>query len=355
MGLTIPPPVGGLLVAAAVLDFAIGDPFFRWHPVRLIGRSVSTLESWLRRAGADGRIGGCALVALVGSLWSGGVWTLQVAIDAAHPIASAGFHLVCVYFFLALGDLLRHCDKVDLCGNDIAAARQATGKLVGRDTDRMDAAACRRAAVESLAENLVDGFIAPVFWYALAGLPGLVLFKAVSTMDSMVGFRNERYRLFGWCAARSDDLLALVPARLGWLLITLSALVVPKAAGRKACRVAWSQHGVVPGPEPGMERVCDGRRDPAQACGSHLAGRRPGYGDLGGRSGRSAGRDVRRLQARKAGRALGGRDGRSPRDHRVAGQRILRGVADLACRRSGLMIPGGRRHAWSDGRTGPTW
>lgn len=251
MGLTIPPPVGGLLVAAAVLDFAIGDPFFRWHPVRLIGRSVSTLESWLRGAGADGRIGGCALVALVGSLWSGGVWVLEVAIDAADPIAGAGFHLLCVYFFLALGDLLRHCDKVDLSGNDLAAARQATGKLVGRDTDRMDAAACRRAAVESLAENLVDGFIAPVFWYALAGLPGLVLFKAVSTMDSMVGFRNERYRLFGWCAARSDDLLALVPARLGWLLITLSALVVPKAAGRKACRVAWSQHSMVPGPNPG--------------------------------------------------------------------------------------------------------
>lgn len=251
MGLTIPPPEAGLLVAAAALDLAVGDPRYLWHPVRLIGRSISAVESWLRALGADGRFGGCVLMALVGCLWAGGAWALLVALEAMNPIAGTAFHLLCVYIFLALGDLLKHCDEVDLSGDDLVAARQAAGKLVGRDTDRMDAAACRRAAVESLAENLVDGFIAPVFWYALAGMPGLVLFKAVSTMDSMVGYKNDRYRLFGWCAARSDDLLTFVPARLAWLLIALSALVVPRASGRKACRMAWSQHGVVPGPNPG--------------------------------------------------------------------------------------------------------
>ena len=251
MGLTLPPPVGGLLVAAAALDFAVGDPAWRGHPVRLMGRSVRAVESGLRRLGADGRVGGCALVALVGFPWTAGVWALLVALEAWHPLAGTAFHFLCLYAFLALGDLLRHCDEVDSSGGDLAAARQAIAKLVGRDTARMDVAACRRAAVESLAENLVDGFVAPVFWYALAGLPGLVLCKAVSTMDSMVGYKNDRYRLFGWCAARSDDLLVLVPARLAWLLIGLAALLVPRASGPKAIRIAWSQHSVVPGPNPG--------------------------------------------------------------------------------------------------------
>ena len=255
MDLTIPPPAGGLLVAAAALDFAVGDPVYRWHPVRLIGRSISAVESWLRALGADGLVGGCALVVLVGCLWTGGVWAVLVTLQAMHPIAGTAFHFLCVYIFVALGDLLKHCDEVDVSGDDLVAARAAAGKLVGRDTDRMDTAACRRAAVESLAENLVDGFIAPVFWYALAGLPGLVLFKAVSTMDSMVGYKNNRYLHFGWCAARSDDLLTLVPARLVWLLIALSALFVPRASGAKACRIAWSQHSVVPGPNPGWSEA----------------------------------------------------------------------------------------------------
>ena len=216
-----------------------------------MGRSVSAVESCLRRLGADGRAGGCALVALVGCLWAGGAWALFVALEAGHPIAGTAFHFLSVYAFLALGDLLRHCDEVDSSGGDLAAARHAVAKLVGRDTARMDVPACRRAAVESLAENLVDGFIAPVFWYAVAGLPGLVLFKAVSTMDSMVGYKSDRYRLFGCCAARLDDLLVLVPARLAWLLIGFAALLVPQASGAKALRIAWSQHGAVPGPNPG--------------------------------------------------------------------------------------------------------
>ena len=97
----------------------------------------------------------------------------------------------------------------------------------------MDGAACRRSAIESLGESLVDGVVSPIFWYAVAGIPGIVLFKIVSTMDSMVGCRTERYRDFGWCGARLDDLLNLVPARVTWLLIAGAALLVPGASGRE--------------------------------------------------------------------------------------------------------------------------
>ena len=93
----------------------------------------------------------------------------------------------------------------------------------------MDGAACRRAAVESLSENLTDGFVSPVFWYVLAGLPGLVLFKVVSTMDSMVGYKTPRYLRFGWCGARLDDVMNYLPARLTWLR---------HCRGRRACCLA---------------------------------------------------------------------------------------------------------------------
>ena len=130
--------------------------------------------------------------------------------------------------------------------------------LVGRDTDRMDAGACRRAAVESLSENLTDGFVSPVFWYVLAGIPGLVLFKVVSTMDSMVGYKTPRYLRFGWCGARLDDVMNFVPARLTWLVIAgpRRAAARPVPAGRRGesafgsmrCCLARIQDGARPRP-----------------------------------------------------------------------------------------------------------
>ena len=132
---------------------------------------------------------------------------------------------------------------------DLAAARTAAGRLVGRDTEPMDGAACRRSAIESLGESLVDGVVSPIFWYAAAGVPGIVLFKVVSTMDSMVGYKSERYRDFGWCGARLDDLLNLVPARVTWLFIAAAAALIPGASGGEALRWGWRQHAVVPGAE----------------------------------------------------------------------------------------------------------
>ena len=119
----------------------------------------------------------------------------------------------------------------------------------------MDGPACRRSAIESLGESLVDGVVSPFFWYALGGIPGIVLFKIVSTMDSMVGYKTKRYRDFGWCGARLDDLLNLIPARLTWLLLAGAAVLVPGASGREALRWGWRQHAVVPGPNAGWSEA----------------------------------------------------------------------------------------------------
>jgi adenosylcobinamide-phosphate synthase len=126
---------------------------------------------------------------------------------------------------------------------------------VGRDTDRMDAGACRRAAVESLSESLTDGFTSPLFWYVLLGLPGVVLFKVVSTMDSMVGYKTPRYLKFGWFGARADDVMNYVPARITWLLIALTAASIHGFSMLKALRIGWTQHAILPGPNSGWSEA----------------------------------------------------------------------------------------------------
>lgn len=248
-------PSSGILVAAVVLDWLVGDPVYRWHPVRLMGSFTRGIEKVLRASGLQPGLAGCILVALVAGLFTGLGWALVAAAGAVSPRAGQGLELGIAYSLLALGDLLKHCDAVSAAGVDLPEARREVANLVGRDTDLMDMAACRRSAIESLAENLVDGFVAPLLWFAVAGIPGLVLFKAVSTMDSLVGYKNDRYRRFGWCAARLDDLLTLLPARLAWLLIVLAASATGRGSGRSAWSIGWHHHGRVPGPNPGWSEA----------------------------------------------------------------------------------------------------
>ena len=250
-------PRADLLAVALALDLLVGDPVYRWHPVRLIGRSLARVERALRAAGADGRVGGCILFVVLAVAWGGASVAAVAGAGGLHPAAAGAAHLFLLYSLLALGDLLAHAGAVDAAATsgDLAAARSAAARLVGRDTDRMDLAACRRSAIESLGESLVDGVVSPLFWYSLAGVPGIVVFKVVSTMDSMVGYRTVRYRDFGWCGARLDDLLNLLPARASWLLVAAAALVVPGASGREALLRGWRQHAVVPGPNAGWSET----------------------------------------------------------------------------------------------------
>ena len=253
MDLSGVPARAEFLVVAVAADAVLGDPVYRWHPVRLMGRSVSLCETALRKAGADGRIGGCILFIVVATGWVSATLLLVLSLGQVQPHLATLMHVFLLYSLLALGDLIKHGNRVDAAASrdDLVTARDAVGDLVGRDTSRLDAADCRRAAIESLAENLVDGFVSPVFWYVLAGLPGIVVFKVVSTMDSMVGYRTERYLRFGWCGARLDDLMNLAPARVTWLLMAGSAVPIEGCSSRKAARVGWQQHGKVPGPNAG--------------------------------------------------------------------------------------------------------
>jgi adenosylcobinamide-phosphate synthase len=242
---------------AVAIDLTAGDPEYALHPVRLIGRLLQTVDRALRRAGAGGYGGGVALFLLLAAASLIGVSIFVRGASSLGSWPGWAAHVFVVYSFLALGDLLRHGRDIERAveRGALPEARRAVSKLVGRDTEPMDGAACRRAAVESLSENLTDGFTSPLFWYVIGGLPLLTLFKVVSTMDSMIGYRTPQYRRFGWCGARLDDVMNFVPARVTWLLVAAVAAVLPAYSGRKALRVGLAQHALLPGPNAGWSEA----------------------------------------------------------------------------------------------------
>jgi adenosylcobinamide-phosphate synthase len=238
-------------------DLVVGDPVYAWHPVRLIGRTLTWIEVRLRAAGFNGYGGGILLFL---ALWIATSAVMAGSLVAARAV-SAGvawlLHAFLLYSLLALGDLIHHVWRIETAvrDGDVPRARLAVTALVGRDTDAMDGAGCRRAAVESLSENLTDGFVSPLCWYVIAGLPGLVLFKVVSTMDSMVGYKTPRYLQFGWGGARLDDVMNYLPARMTWLVISAVAAVLPAYSGRKAWSVGLGQHQLLLGPNSGWSEA----------------------------------------------------------------------------------------------------
>ena len=218
-------PSAPLLAAAVLLDLLLGDPVYPAHPARLMGWTLTQFEKLLRALKLDGYVGGVLLFLLLAIVWCGGTAALIYGLARWNHWAALAVQVFLIYSLVALRDLLQHGWAVEQAvrQGDLPEARCRVSRLVGRETDRMDLAACRRAAIESLSENLTDGFVSPIFWYAVAGLPGIVLFKVVSTMDSMVGYKTPLYLRFGWCGARLDDVMNWLPARINWLLIALCA------------------------------------------------------------------------------------------------------------------------------------
>src|SRR5688572_28855173 len=216
MGIEGLAPSAPLLIAGLLLDAVFGDPQVRWHPIRLIGDTLSFFEKTLRRLGWDGRAGGCLLLLLLAIVWVVAPSFMIYAVGRWDTTAGLVLHILTVYILFALRDLVDHVRRVQKAASreDLSATHQAIGLFVGREVNRMDFQACRRAAIESLAESFVDGFLSALFWYLVLGVPGLLLFKVVSTMDSMIGFKTPRYLHFGWCGARVDDFMNYMPARL---------------------------------------------------------------------------------------------------------------------------------------------
>jgi adenosylcobinamide-phosphate synthase len=218
-----------MLVAVAV-DTLLGWPnalFVRiGHPVTWLGGLIGALDArWNRKSDtpAKRRLAGVAAALIVIALAAGAGWVVQEAM----PSDWRGVVLIGVlaWPFVALRSLYDHVAAVrdPLRAGAIETARKAVSLIVGRDPNELDESGVSRAAIESLAENTSDGVVAPLFWGALFGLPGIVGYKAINTLDSMIGHRNERHEAFGWAAARIDDIANFIPARLTGFILAFAA------------------------------------------------------------------------------------------------------------------------------------
>ena len=219
------------LIIGSIVDFILGDPRELWHPVQGIGWVISRLEKILRRLFPAGRRGerwaGSVLVVLTLLVSVGVPALLLFFLSLVHPLLS--FLLSCIFCWqlLAARSLRTESLKVEeaLEKEGLEAGRRAVSMIVGRDTRDLTEEGVIKAAVETVAENTSDGVTAPLFYMILAGPLGGFAYKAVNTMDSMVGYKNEKYRYFGTCAARLDDAANFIPARLSALFMTAAAFL----------------------------------------------------------------------------------------------------------------------------------
>ena len=228
------------LLCAFALDLWLGDPRRLPHPVVGVGWLINVLEEQLYDAPLARRLSGVLLVAAVLVVTGMVGWTLLAVAGAVHPWLGSLAAIWLAWTCLAARELHRQTAVVveALDEGDLVSARGALGMIVGRDTAQLDEQGILRACVETVAENTSDGIVAPLFYLALGGPLGGLLYKAVNTMDSMIGYRNERYRDFGWAAARLDDLLNWLPARLTGLLM-VGACVPLGLNGWQAWRILW--------------------------------------------------------------------------------------------------------------------
>ena len=234
-----------VLALALIVDLCVGDP--AWlrrrlgHPVAWMGGLVKALEQhWNRRRYGETtrRLLGVALLACL-TLAAGGLALAAERVLSTLPFGWIGIVLL-IAWLLAQRSLVDHVAAVAraLKNGGLAAGRGAVGHIVGRDVAALDEAGVCRAAVESLAENASDGVVAPAMWAAVFGLPGIAVYKAINTADSMIGHRDDRYHAFGWAAARADDVANLIPARLTAFMIVLAAITPGPWSARRALRTA---------------------------------------------------------------------------------------------------------------------
>ncbi len=264
------------VLSGALLDWLIGDPRNMAHPVRLMGNLAQFTEKLARKWVPTQRMAGLVTVIVV---LAAVYFITSAVVDSAYGVSTyLGFIVsaVVIYTGIATRDLYDHAMHVysALEANDIVEARRCVGMICGRDTKDMDSEAIVRATVESVAENLVDGVTCPLFFAFLGGPKLIMLYKAVSTMDSMFGYKNRKYIYFGWAPARLDDLAAFIPSRITGLLIPLAALFCGMKSS-DALRIFLRDRSKHPSPNAGQSESAF-----AGALGIRLGGPSTYHGEL---------------------------------------------------------------------------
>lgn len=284
--------IAGMLILACMLDVALGDPRWLPHPVRLMGRVIVWYDGCVRRAahGPNGeQAAGIVLALGLPALAYGAGWLAIELGGRAHAALGAVVWVVLAWTTLAARDLSDHALAVQqaLEQGALERARRALAQIVGRDTAHLSEPEVVRATVETLAESASDGVIAPLFFLTIGGPPAALAYKAINTLDSLVGHLEPRHRHLGWASARLDDAANWIPARLTALLLAVAAGLTTRRAAPmgRAWRVLWRDGWKHPSPNSGRPEAAM-----AGALGVQLGGRnvydgrpedRPLLGDAG--------------------------------------------------------------------------
>jgi len=259
-------------VLAIVVDSLIGDPRVNWHPVVLIGHLITWVEGLVLRpqlSSALKKLAGLVLVLVVLTVTYGASWGIMLVLALVHPLLAWSVGAILLAFTVSPRSLAEAGREIKGCldAGDILTARFKVSLVVGRDTAQMDTAEVTRATVETVAENIVDGVIAPLFYAFIGGVPLAYLYRAVNTLDSMVGYRNDKYIDFGMVAARVDDCFNYIPARITGGLVVIAALLLGYDA-KGAIRTVWRDAAKHPSPNSGVAEAAV-----AGALGIRLGGR----------------------------------------------------------------------------------
>ena len=258
-----------VLMLALAIDIVIGDPnwFYRRipHPIAIIGHMINKLDLLFNKPDLKSltrKLLGVLFIIICLFITGMIGWAAQLllkSIEINHYIEA-----LVVSIFIAQNSLYRHVRNVAnaVRPGNIIEARIVVSHIVGRDPSNLDEAGVCRASIESLSENFSDGVIAPIFWYLIAGIPGILMYKTLNTADSMVGHLNDKYTSFGWASARLDDIANFIPARFTALLICLTAIVIPSTKGFRALKAVFddaNQHRSVNAgwPEAAMAGALD--------------------------------------------------------------------------------------------------
>ncbi|MEW6079084.1 MAG: adenosylcobinamide-phosphate synthase CbiB [Thermodesulfobacteriota bacterium] len=228
-----------MLPAAFVLDYLLADPQYPLHPIRIMGRAVTRAERVFRGLSLSPFSAGLLFaLSLILGAWVAAALILVVA-AAVSPVLAGAVNILMIYFCVSARSLENEAAAIrkSLVAGRLEDAKNTLAMIVGRDVDPLDESGVSRAAVETVAENLVDGVISPIFYAAVGGAPMAVAFKMVSTLDSMVGYKDEDYFYFGKAAARIDDIANFIPARISVFIISLAAFLLFRS-GSDALSVA---------------------------------------------------------------------------------------------------------------------
>lgn len=210
-----------ILLVGWIGDLIIGDPSWLPHPIVWFGKLIAAFERWLNRGRFRKLKGALTAIVLIAAVFAA-FYYLMDWLYSINVFLGMAVGAICVFYCLAGTTLIREVREVfRAVDRSLEEGRTQVARIVGRDTSNLNEQEVRTAALETLAENLSDGVIAPLFWYMLLGVPGMMAYKMVNTLDSMIGYRTERYREFGWCAAHIDDVANYLPARITALLMLL--------------------------------------------------------------------------------------------------------------------------------------